>query len=57
VSTDGAPYGAGHCNFTTGNYLAALHTLDTWVTTHHYVAPAESGGLRTSLAVPAWPHR
>jgi pimeloyl-ACP methyl ester carboxylesterase len=57
VSTDGAPYGAGHCNFTTDNYLAALHTLDTWVTTHHYVAPAESGGLRTSLAVPAWPHR
>jgi hypothetical protein len=57
VSTDGAPYGAGHCNFTTDNYLAALHTLDTWVRTHHYVAPAQSGGLRTSLAVPAWPHR
>jgi pimeloyl-ACP methyl ester carboxylesterase len=57
VSTDGAPYGAGHCNFTTDNYLAALHTLDAWVRTHHYVAPAQSGGLRTSLAVPAWPHR
>jgi pimeloyl-ACP methyl ester carboxylesterase len=57
VSGDGAPYGAGHCNFSTGDYLAALHTLDTWVSTGHYVAPAETGGLRTSLAVPAWPHR
>jgi hypothetical protein len=57
VSNDGAPYGAGHCNFTTDNYLAALHTLDTWVSTGHYVAPAETGGLRTSLAVPVWPHR
>jgi pimeloyl-ACP methyl ester carboxylesterase len=57
VSTDGAPYGAGHCNFTTGNYLAALHALNGWVSTGHYVAPAETGGLRTSLAVPAWPHR
>jgi pimeloyl-ACP methyl ester carboxylesterase len=57
ISNDGAPYGAGHCNFTTANYLAALHTLDTWVSTGHYVAPAEVSGLRNSLPVPAWPHR
>jgi pimeloyl-ACP methyl ester carboxylesterase len=57
VSSDGAPYGAGHCNFTTGNYLAAVHALDTWVSTGNYVAPAQTDGLRTSLAVPAWPHR
>jgi pimeloyl-ACP methyl ester carboxylesterase len=57
VSGDGAPYGAGHCNFTTDNYLAVLHTLDAWVSTGHYVAPAQTGGLRTSLAVPLWPHR
>ena len=28
ISTDGAPYGAGHCNFTTEQYLAAVQTLE-----------------------------
>lgn len=57
VSTDGAPYGAGHCNFATSDYLAAVHTLDGWVRTGSYTAPAEVGGLRNSLAVPTWPAR
>jgi pimeloyl-ACP methyl ester carboxylesterase len=57
VSTDGAPYGAGHCNFATSDYLAAVHALDGWVRTGSYTAPAEVGGLRNSLAVPSWPAR
>ena len=55
VSTDGAPYGAGHCNFTTDQYLAVVQTLNGWVTSGSYTAPAQAGGLRTSLSVPAWP--
>lgn len=55
VSSDGAPYGAGHCNFTTDNYTAVVATLDHWVRSGAYVAPAEAGGLHTSLAVPTWP--
>lgn len=54
-SDDGAPYGAGHCNFSTAQYLAAVQTLDHWVTSGSYTAPAETGGLRTSLTVPSWP--
>jgi pimeloyl-ACP methyl ester carboxylesterase len=57
VSTDGAPYGAGHCNFATSDYLAAVHTLDGWVRSGSYTAPAEVGGLRNSLAVSTWPAR
>jgi len=56
-STDGAPYGAGHCNFATSDYLAAVHALDGWVRTGRYTPPAEVGGLRNSLAVPSWPAR
>lgn len=55
VSTDGAPYGAGHCNFSTDQYVTVVRTLDSWVTSGSYAAPAETGGLRTSLAVPVWP--
>ncbi len=55
VGTDGAPYGAGHCNLATSDYLAAVHALDGWVTSGSYAAPAQVGGLRTSLAVPPWP--
>jgi pimeloyl-ACP methyl ester carboxylesterase len=55
IANDGAPYGAGHCNFSTGNYVAAVSTLDHWVRTGSYQAPAETGGLRTSLSVPVWP--
>jgi hypothetical protein len=52
---DGAPYGAGHCNFSTAQYVTVVQTLDRWVATGTYTAPAETGGLRTSLAVPVWP--
>ena len=55
VSSDGAPYGAGHCNFTTGQYLAAVQALNGWVTSGSYTAPGETVGLRTSLSVPSWP--
>lgn len=55
VSSDGAPYGAGHCNFATTDYLAAVHALDGWVTIGSYTAPPQVGGLRSSLAVTSWP--
>lgn len=55
VSSDGAPYGAGHCNFSTAQYLTVVQTLNSWVTSGSYTAPAETGGLRTSLSVPVWP--
>jgi hypothetical protein len=55
ISTDGAPYGAGHCNFSTGQYLSAVQALNGWVTSGTYTPPAETGGLRTSLSVPVWP--
>jgi hypothetical protein len=29
--TTGAPFGAGHCNFTTGQRLGVIHLLDKWV--------------------------
>ncbi len=54
-SDDGAPYGAGHCNFSAAQYLTVVQTLDQWVTSGTYTPPAESGGLRTSLSVPVWP--
>lgn len=54
-SGDGAPYGAGHCNFSTGQYTTVVQTLDSWVRTGTYTPPAETGGLRTSLPVPPWP--
>ena len=54
-SDDGAPYGAGHCNFSTAQYVTVVQTLDRWVTSGSYTAPTETGGLRTSLPVPAWP--
>jgi hypothetical protein len=57
VSSDGAPFGAGHCNFSTADYTAAVHALDGWVRTGTYTAPTQVGGLRTSLAIPSWPHR
>jgi pimeloyl-ACP methyl ester carboxylesterase len=55
ISTDGAPYGAGHCNFTTGQYVAVVQALDGWVTSGTYSAPVESAGLHTSQSVPSWP--
>jgi hypothetical protein len=54
-SDDGAPYGAGHCNFSTAQYVAAVQTLDGWVGTGSYTAPTDTVGLRTSLSVPVWP--
>jgi hypothetical protein len=30
-STEGAPYGAGHCNFTPESRLAVIDLLDAWV--------------------------
>ncbi len=54
-SDDGAPYGAGHCNFSAAQYLTVVQALDHWVSTGSYTAPAETGGLRTTLSVPAWP--
>lgn len=57
VADDGAPYGAGHCNFATSNYTGVLAALDSWVRTGRYTAPATTDGLVLSLPVPAWPAR
>jgi hypothetical protein len=31
TETTGAPFGAGHCNFTTGEQVGVIRLLDTWV--------------------------
>lgn len=56
-----APYGAGHCAFTTAEYLAVVDALDTWVTTGvrptRAAVKAASGapGFTTTYQPPAWP--
>jgi len=39
-SESGAPYGAGHCNFTMQSRLAVIDLLDDWVRDGVYPAPA-----------------
>ncbi|HWL34840.1 MAG TPA: DUF6351 family protein [Frankiaceae bacterium] len=56
-----APYGAGHCTFTTTEYLGVLRALHTWVSTG--VRPTRSGvkaasgapGFNTTYTPPSWP--
>ncbi|HZG93691.1 MAG TPA: alpha/beta fold hydrolase [Mycobacteriales bacterium] len=65
----GAPYGAGHCNFTRAEHLGVVALLDSWVQSgvppaagriaEVFPAPAEgqpaTHGISTSVFPPAWP--
>ena len=42
----GAPYGAGHCNFTVASRLAVIDLLDSWVRDGVYPGPA---GIATAM--------
>jgi pimeloyl-ACP methyl ester carboxylesterase len=56
-----APYGAGHCNVTTAEYLTVVDALHSWVSTGVRPTRAEvkaaSGapGFNTTFTPPAWP--
>ncbi len=57
-----APYGAGHCNFTAGQRLAAVDLLDTWVRTgsrpsDRVLADAlySVKGVNLTFSAPPWP--
>lgn len=43
--TTGAAYGAGHCNFTTEQYVAVVRALDSWVATGQRPSEAAVGRL------------
>ena len=57
----GAPYGAGHCNFTDQQRSGLLTALDNWVKRDVYPVPAGLGaelgheGLDAAYAAGAWP--
>jgi alpha-beta hydrolase superfamily lysophospholipase len=59
----GAPYGAGHCNFTLESRVAVIELLDNWVRNGVYPAPAaiESAmgplsGYNANYSPGAWPN-
>jgi hypothetical protein len=56
----GAPYGAGHCNFSEQQRLGLVSTLDKWVRQGVYpvpvgVAPAFGPGIDVTYTPGAWP--
>lgn len=56
----GAPYGAGHCNFTDKQRAALIETLDAWVRSEVYPVPVGiadrfAPGLDVAYAPPPWP--
>jgi pimeloyl-ACP methyl ester carboxylesterase len=59
----GAPYGAGHCNFSKTEHLALIQLLDDWVQRSGYPGPAavskafgtSDNGLALSYLPPGWP--
>jgi hypothetical protein len=58
--SSGAPYGAGHCNFTDQQRLALVSTLDSWVRQSVYpvpvgVAGSFGAGLDAAYASAPWP--
>jgi pimeloyl-ACP methyl ester carboxylesterase len=58
--SSGAPYGAGHCNFTDQQRTALIGTLDSWVRSSVYpvpngVAGQFGDGLDPAFSPPAWP--
>ncbi|MFL6139080.1 MAG: hypothetical protein ACJ74O_14950 [Frankiaceae bacterium] len=57
-----APYGAGHCNFTTQENVAVISLLDLWVRGAQYPATAQvraafagDKGYDPDYVAPAWP--
>lgn len=46
--TTGAPYGAGHCNFTTDQFVAVVRALDGWVSSGDRPGDAELAALFAS---------
>ena len=59
-TTAGAPYGAGHCNFSVQQRVGLISTLDKWV--HSNVTPSPSGsaaafgdGLSPAFTPGPWP--
>jgi pimeloyl-ACP methyl ester carboxylesterase len=60
AESTGAPYGAGHCNFTDQQRAALVRTLDSWVRSSVYPVPVgvagEFGsGLDPAFTPPPWP--
>ena len=58
----GAPYGAGHCNFTAESRIAVVGLLDNWVRNGVYpgqgailAAMGDSSGYQAAYAPPPWP--
>ena len=58
----GAPYGAGHCNFTAQSRIAVVDLLDNWVRNGVYpgqgaivAAMGDSSGYQAAYAPPPWP--
>jgi hypothetical protein len=58
----GAPYGAGHCNFTAHSRLAVIDLLNRWVTSGTAPTPAEiatamgpDSGYDPGFTPPPWP--
>ena len=61
-SEDGAPYGAGHCNFTPESRLAVIALLDNWVKNGVYPGQAaiaeamgEESGYSAAYRPGPWP--
>ncbi len=58
----GAPYGAGHCNFTSQSRVAVIDLLDTWVRDGVYPGEAaiseamgDASGYQPAYVPSAWP--
>jgi hypothetical protein len=58
----GAPYGAGHCNFTADSRVGVVHVLDDWVRLGQYpgavsvtAALGDASGFVPDVRIPAWP--
>jgi len=62
AQSPGAPYGAGHCNFTAQSRIGVITILDDWVRRGVYPgsvsearALGSGSGFVPDVAVPAWP--
>jgi hypothetical protein len=58
----GAPYGAGHCNFTAGTYIGTAELMDRWVRDGVLPAPAtieqamgSDSGYSSAFTPGPWP--
>lgn len=58
----GAPYGAGHCNFTLASRVGVVRVLDDWVRLGRYpgavsvtAALGDASGFVPDARIPAWP--